>query len=469
MIKKVFVFGIFDILHQGHNRLFSFAKSLGDQLVVGLWNDGSQVSKVVLEQRLKSLRNNNYVDQTVVINKDLKDTLKLVNPDIVVQGLEYDDGVESSLTRYVNLSGARLVYWSDSSVHSHSIKKAADKTNFNYNQRNKITKKRLIKTFDKIRQMNGLIIGDIIVDSYVQSDIVGISQEDPTIVVRPKEEKIFLGGAGIIASHAASIANEVHLVSKLGSDQAAEFAKKKLEEYGISSKHLISQNEFKTPLKTRYITGTKTQLRVNQFDDFIINKKQTSAVLDYISSIESSLDFIIFSDFTFGTISDGLIRAVIKYGNEKNIFMSADSQVSSKIGNILKFQGVNYICPTEFEARVSLKNNHGNIRELANQLVKETGCSSCILTLGSDGVFVFSNMKIGNSKATDTIPSLSNAPIDVAGAGDSFLIASTVALAAGEDIWMAAYIGSLAAKAQVERFGNTPMSLDDFGILNNVN
>lgn len=42
------------------------------------------------------------------------------------------------------------------------------------------------------------MIGDTIVDQYVQCSAVGMSQEDPTIVVTPEESKFFLGGAGTV-------------------------------------------------------------------------------------------------------------------------------------------------------------------------------------------------------------------------------------------------------------------------------
>ena len=38
-MKTVWTNGCFDILHRGHIEMFKFAKSLGDQLIVGLDTD----------------------------------------------------------------------------------------------------------------------------------------------------------------------------------------------------------------------------------------------------------------------------------------------------------------------------------------------------------------------------------------------------------------------------------------------
>jgi len=50
------------------------------------------------------------------------------------------------------------------------------------------------------------------------------------------------------------------------------------------------------------------------------------------------------------------------------------------------------------------------------------------------------------------------APKDVAGAGDSFLITASMTIVQGGDIWMASYLGSVAAACQVGRVGNIPLS-----------
>jgi bifunctional ADP-heptose synthase (sugar kinase/adenylyltransferase) len=46
---------------------------------------------------------------------------------------------------------------------------------------------------------------------------------------------------------------------------------------------------------------------------------------------------------------------------------------------------------------------------------------------------------------------------DVSGAGDSLLVASSMALACGASIWEASFLGSMAAAIQVSRTGNVPI------------
>ena len=61
---------------------------------------------------------------------------------------------------------------------------------------------------------------NLIVDEYIQCDPLGMSQEDPTIVVTPIISNKFLGGSSIIAAHAASLGcKNVKLISVTGKDE----------------------------------------------------------------------------------------------------------------------------------------------------------------------------------------------------------------------------------------------------------
>src|SRR5262249_2514383 len=75
----------------------------------------------------------------------------------------------------------------------------------------------------KIQGLRALVIGDLIIDEYINCDPLGMSQEDPTIVLTPIESKTFVGGAGIVAAHARGLGAEVEFLTVTGADEAAEY------------------------------------------------------------------------------------------------------------------------------------------------------------------------------------------------------------------------------------------------------
>ena len=74
-MKTVWTNGCFDILHRGHVEMFKFAKSLGDELIVGLDTDekikeskGSDRPFNNLEDRELVVASIRYVDKTISFN-----------------------------------------------------------------------------------------------------------------------------------------------------------------------------------------------------------------------------------------------------------------------------------------------------------------------------------------------------------------------------------------------------------------
>jgi len=139
------------------------------------------------------------------------------------------------------------------------------------------------------------------------------------------------------------------------------------------------------------------------------------------------------------------------------IFVAADSQSSSQVGDISRFSGALLITPTEHEARVALRNQSDGLAVIAHALGTVVGAKHVLLTLGADGTLVNSEAADGQWD-TDRLPALNGAPIDVAGAGDSLLTTATLALTVGASIWEAACLGAIAAAVQVGKVGNVPLT-----------
>ena len=95
---KVWTNGCFDILHRGHIELFRYAKSLGEELVVGIDSDekvkkdkGESRPINNLQDRIYMLQSIKYIDKVVPFDttKELDDTLKWYKPDIMVIGSDW--------------------------------------------------------------------------------------------------------------------------------------------------------------------------------------------------------------------------------------------------------------------------------------------------------------------------------------------------------------------------------------------
>lgn len=141
--------------------------------------------------------------------------------------------------------------------------------------------------------------------------------------------------------------------------------------------------------------------------------------------------------------------------------MAADSQSSSQVGDICRYNGMMLITPTEHEARLAIRDKDLGLAAIAQQLRKKSGHQNVFITLGGEGLLIESESNPGKELITDLLPAFNMAPKDVAGAGDSLLICASLALASGATGWEAAYLGSIAAACQVGRVGNFPLTADE--------
>ena len=172
-------------------------------------------------------------------------------------------------------------------------------------------------------------------------------------------------------------------------------------------------------------------------------------------------DLLVFSDFNYGCLPQPLVEQLVVIAKSRGVMMVADSQSSSQVGDISRFRGMDLITPTEREARISIRNREDGLVVLAEQLRQQASARNVLLKLGEEGLLIHAGNGKGDGWLTDRVDALNSAPKDVAGAGDSLLIASAMTLASGGNIWEAACLGSLAAAVQVGRVGNTPLRTEE--------
>ena len=97
-MKIVWTNGCFDILHRGHFEMFKYAKSFGEQLIVGIDSDekvrkdkGSDRPFNNVEDRKFVLECVKYIDEVVVFNsrEELEQEIRQLQPDIMIIGSDW--------------------------------------------------------------------------------------------------------------------------------------------------------------------------------------------------------------------------------------------------------------------------------------------------------------------------------------------------------------------------------------------
>src|SRR3989344_1003980 len=90
---------------------------------------------------------------------------------------------------------------------------------------------------NRFRQKKILIIGDLMLDTYLKGEVTRVSSEAPVPVIKIENEYHDIGGAGNVAANIVSLGGHATLFSFVGDDHAGIILKNLLLKERIESRH----------------------------------------------------------------------------------------------------------------------------------------------------------------------------------------------------------------------------------------
>jgi rfaE bifunctional protein kinase chain/domain/rfaE bifunctional protein nucleotidyltransferase chain/domain len=466
--KVIMCHGTFDLVHPGHIRHLIYAKSKADILVTSLTTD-QHISKaehrpfVPEALRAMNLAALEIVDYVVIDeNATPIENLGIIQPDYFAKGYEYNkDGLHpktreevAALESYggeVIFTPGDIVYSSSRIIESEPPDLATDKLNM-LMEAEGLTFDGLRETLLKFKGVGVHVIGDTIVDSYTYCTLIGGNTKTPTLSLKYERQVDFVGGAGIVAKHLKMAGADVKFTTMLGDDAMKDYVLKDLRAYGIECEAVVDATR-PTTQKNLFTTGGYKMLKVDKVDNRPVSDRTLEQLKKSIQGTESEI--VVFSDFRHG-IFNGRTIPVLTAAIPKGPLKVADSQVASRWGNILDFQGFDLVTPNEREARFAMGDQDSTIRPLALELYKKANCRFLILKMGERGIITY-RAPDPNVRSFLTVDSLTDNVVDAVGAGDALLAYAALALARGACPVTASILGSVAAAIACEQDGNTPI------------
>lgn len=471
--RRVLCHGKFEVMHPGHTRHLEWASRQGEILFVTLAEDSAEwKSSVAVDARLESVAALSMVDYVAKVpSLDASHSVAVVKPDILVRGVEYrtfrrhfTEREKAELARY----GGQLLFSSGNAGFGNeraddrdpSGRSASQSSLLSLIERQDLKITHLEEALSTFSQLQVAVIGDSIVDEYIFCDALGMSAEDPVIVVRPRTTERFVGGAAIVAEHAQSLGAKAHFFSVVGDDAASEFVHGHAEKTGVNY-HLFTDKSRPTTVKQRFLASQKKLLRVSYLEERAISESLADDILNALAKRIAELDLIILSDFSYGVNSPQVREAVCAMAKKHDVKVTADVQCSSQIASIARYKNIDLVTPTEREARMSLLDMDSGLTDIGLRLLDQTGNKDLIIKLGENGLVILNGQwekGVLKDARTEYLTSFADEVRDPMGAGDALLAACSLALAAGADIFEASILGNVAAAVAVLRVGNVPVT-----------
>jgi rfaE bifunctional protein kinase chain/domain/rfaE bifunctional protein nucleotidyltransferase chain/domain len=467
--------GCFDIVHPGHIRHLQFAKSLGDVLVVSVSADphvGKGVSRPLIPDALRaaSVAALECVDRVYVNpHPTAVPLLEAMRPDVYVKGSEYENNHDprflaerEAVTRHggrVVFSGGDVVYSSTALIGSlgRTDRFDGEKT-ARLRERYGLTDAHLHHLLARARGRKVVVVGDYILDRYQFCDAAGVAGEGPMLSLRSLQAQDFDGGAGVIALHLAGLGAKPVLVSSLADDETSSDAEIRMATAGVQVS--CSYDRPGVVTKHRYVVEQTKLFKVDEGSPTPADSHREEALARRVFEAADGAAAVVFADFGYGVITTGLLDRILTELRGRVDVLAAD--VSGRHASLLRFRGVDLLCPSEREAREAQHDFSGGLGAVAWNLLNSTDAAKAIVTLGKQGLVTFErNDRAGGDRLqSEYLPALSPRVVDPLGCGDALLAAATLTLCAGGSLQAAALLGSIAAAIEVQEVGNVPVTAD---------
>jgi len=311
----------------------------------------------------------------------------------------------------------------------------------------------MLTFLDRFPQLRVLVIGDAILDCFLQGGASRLCREAPVPIVDIQQIQEVPGGAANTAANVASLGGETYFLTAIGMDEAGDRLQAVLAQRGVLLDDLLSHPSRRTLIKQRVMAEEHLLVRFDQGSTGAIAPDLEDHLIERLQHRFLTCDAVIISDYGYGILTPRVIEALAQLQAEAPRIIVADSKQLQNYVNV----GVTAVKPNYGEAIALLKQplltGSARIEQMTRTgqaVLAQTGAQMAAITLDVDGALMFQ----GDHPPTRTLAQ--PAPSSHAtGAGDTYVAALALALAAGADANTAAALAAAATAITTTEMGTT--------------
>jgi len=313
--------------------------------------------------------------------------------------------------------------------------------------------------FNNFNNLKVVIIGDVMVDTYLWGRVDRISPEAPVPIVTVDKRASRLGGAANVALNVKALGATPILCSVIGKDPKGDEFLGLLNDQDMLTAGIYQSPNRITTTKFRVIGNNTQMLRVDEEIDSDLLMNENKNLLNNIDNIISheKPDVIVLQDYNKGIITPSLIIDITDKASKANIPLVVDP----KKKNFSNFRNLTLFKPNLKELKEGLNididlKDQENLKNVISDLMKEKGFKIVMTTLSEDGIII--SAQEGNKNIiTHTIPAHVRSVSDVSGAGDTVISVASLCLALKLSAYEIAAISNLAGGLVCEEVGVIPV------------
>lgn len=321
-------------------------------------------------------------------------------------------------------------------------------------------KNALFDLIDGFAQLKILVIGEAMLDRYYKGASTRLSQEAPVQVVNIAEKEDLPGGAANTAANIRSLGATPVLLSVIGDDEEGAVLRATLKQFDIADAYTLSEPGRKTLAKQRILANQQMMLRFDQGSTIPIHAETEQRLIQALLELAPQVDGILISDYDYGILTPGVLNALADLQKKEPHLLVVDAKRYSAYQPLhvtaIKPNYAEAVRLLRLEARDDEQERVQQIEAHGRALLDLAGAQAAAVTLDRSGALIFER-----NQPAYRIYARPAGTNRVAGAGDTFISALALALAAGAPTTTAAEIASSAAAVVVEKPGTSRCSIEE--------
>lgn len=307
----------------------------------------------------------------------------------------------------------------------------------------------IFKSFEDLRV---LVIGDVMIDSYLWGSVTRISPEAPVPILHVQRREQRLGGAANVVLNLQSLGAKPILCSVIGNDSEADKFLRLLEICGLSAEGITQSMHRITTVKHRILAASQHLLRIDSEMDKLIDEEEEEVLWQKIQTLLPQTQAVIFEDYDKGVITPKLIEKTIQLAQKLHI----PTIIDPKKRNFDYYTHSTLFKPNLKELKEGLKldfenNNLEAIKNAVKMLHQKLSAQYIMTTLSEKGVIICTENEMYH------IPAHIRNIADVSGAGDTVVSVAALCVALQLPAKIIAELSNLAGGIVCEYQGVVPV------------
>jgi D-beta-D-heptose 7-phosphate kinase/D-beta-D-heptose 1-phosphate adenosyltransferase len=319
---------------------------------------------------------------------------------------------------------------------------------------------RLSRLLDAFAGLEVLVLGDAMLDGYLEGLSGRLCPEAPVPVVDVSALRHAPGGAANTAANARALGARVRLLAVIGDDPEGAALRRSLDGQGIETDALLVQGGRRSLAKHRVLCGGQLLVRFDQGDKAPLAGEQEQQLLDRLGGLFARADAVIVSDYAYGVLTPRVLVALARLQARRPRVLVGDSKRLEAYREV----GLTAVKPNYAQALhllgvaapASCRDRAAFIGTRGQAVLEATGARVAAVTLDTDGALVFERGASPYRTYARQVPHSR-----AAGAGDTYACALGLALAVGGDTQAAAELAAAAAATVVARDGTCACTADE--------